>query len=181
MKILKTFESYVDDAEESGLYDDMSTLLDKANILICNYNGIDPEENNLAIDIDIACDELAKLATPEAIDLIDEINNKNSEIDEMESESFYGEDDEDDNDELSESVGELEDSFIKINGDESELEDSDRPNVGKLKQKTGKIIIETPSKTEEYNSKMRTGGEIIVDPKFPEKSIQHIKKFNDFH
>lgn len=80
-----------------------------------------------------------------------------------------------------ESVGELEDSFVDINIDETELEDSDRPTPGKLKQKPGKIIIETPSKTEEYNSKMRLGGEITVDTNFPGKSIHHVKNFNDFH
>lgn len=78
-----------------------------------------------------------------------------------------------------ESVGELEDSFIDINIDETELEDSDRPNLGKLKQKTGIEIIENPSKTDEYNAKMRKGGEVIVNPKFPEKSIHHIKSIND--
>jgi len=80
-----------------------------------------------------------------------------------------------------ESVGDLEDSFVKINIDETELEVSDMPKVGKLNQIPGDIIIETPSKTDEYNAKMRLGGEVIVDPKFPEKSIHHVKKFNDFH
>jgi len=176
MKNLKTFESYVDDAENTGLYDEMSELLDKANILICNNNGINPDENNVATDPDTANGELAKIATTEAIDLIEEINNKITEIDEMEAESFYDEDEE-----LTESVGDPEDSFVKVNGDESELEDSDRPTVGKLKQKDGQIIIENPSKTDEYNAKMRLGGDVIVDPKFPGKSIHHIKKFNEFH
>ena len=176
MKKLKTFESYVDDAEESGLYDDMSELLDKANILICNYKGINPEENNEASDPEETNDSLAKIATPEAINLIKEINDKSTEIDEMESESYYNEDDE-----ISESVGDLEDSFVKINIDETDLEDSDRKKSGKLNQKTGNIIIENPSKTDEYNAKMRLGGEVIVDTKFPEKSIHHVKSFNDFH
>lgn len=79
-----------------------------------------------------------------------------------------------------ESVGDLEDSFVKINIDETELEVSDK-KAGKLTQIPGTIIIETPSKTDEYNAKMRLGGEVIVDPKYPEKSIHHIKSFNDFH
>lgn len=74
-----------------------------------------------------------------------------------------------------ESVGELEDSFVDINIDETELEDSDRPNLGKLKQKTGKIIIETPSKTDAYNAKMRLGGDVIVDPEFPDKQIHTVR------
>ena len=56
--------------------------------------------------------------------------------------------------------------------DETELETSDRPNLGKLKQKTGKIIIETPSKTDAYNAKMRLGGDIIADD---EKQIHIVK------
>ena len=73
---------------------------------------------------------------------------------------------------VKESVGDLEDSFIDINLDETELETSDRPNLGKLKQKTGKIIIETPSKTDAYNAKMRLGGDIIADD---EKQIHIVK------
>lgn len=74
-----------------------------------------------------------------------------------------------------ESVGEYEDSFIDINIDETELEDSDRPNLGKLKQKPGKVIIETPSKTDAYNAKMRLGGEIIQEPGFSDKQIHVVK------
>ena len=68
-------------------------------------------------------------------------------------------------DKFVESVGEYEDSLVKINIDDTDLETSDRPNLGKLKQKPGKSIIETPSKTDAYNAKMRLGGEVIVDPK----------------
>lgn len=74
-----------------------------------------------------------------------------------------------------ESVGEYEDSFVDINIDETELEDSDRPNLGKLKQKSGKVIIETPSKTDAYNAKMRLGGEIIQEPGFSDKQIHVVK------
>ena len=70
-----------------------------------------------------------------------------------------------------ESVGEYEDSFVKVNLDETDLEVSDRPKVGKLKQKTGKIIIETPSKTDAYNAKMSLGGEVIQEPGFSDKQI----------
>jgi len=62
---------------------------------------------------------------------------------------------------VKESVGELENSFININIDKTDLEVSVKPS-GNLKQKTGKIIIEEPSKTDEYNAKMTLGGEIIV-------------------
>ena len=74
-----------------------------------------------------------------------------------------------------ESVGELEDSFIDVNIDETELEDSDRPNLGKLKQKPGKVIIETPSKTDAYNAKMSLGGDVIQEPGFADKQMQHVK------
>ena len=36
MKKLKTFESYVEDANDSGLYDEMSTLLVKANMVLAS-------------------------------------------------------------------------------------------------------------------------------------------------
>ena len=74
---------------------------------------------------------------------------------------------------FNESVGELEDSFIDINIDETELEVSDK---GKLQQKPGKIIIETPSKTDAYNAKMRLGGEVIQEPGFSDKQIHVVNK-----
>lgn len=74
---------------------------------------------------------------------------------------------------FNESVGELEDSFIDINIDETELEVSDK---GKLQQKSGKIIIETPSKTDAYNAKMALGGEIIQEPGFSDKQIHVVNK-----
>lgn len=80
---------------------------------------------------------------------------------------------------ISESVGDYETSFVDINIDETELEDSDRPNLGKLKQKDGKIIIETPSKTDSYNAKRRLGGEVIQEPGFSDKQIHHVNKTVD--
>ena len=77
-----------------------------------------------------------------------------------------------------ESVGELEDSFVKVNLDNSELEVQEhRPtqNLGKLKQKPGKIIIEAPSKTDAYNAKMRLGGDVIQEPGFADKQIHVVK------
>lgn len=82
-------------------------------------------------------------------------------------------------DKFLESVGDLEDSFIDINIDETELEDSDRPNLGKLKQKAGKIIIETPSKTDAYNAKMRLGGDVIQEPGFSDKQIHTVKSVKE--
>lgn len=75
---------------------------------------------------------------------------------------------------VQESVGEYETSFVDTNLDEMELEDSDRPNLGKLKQKDGISIIETPSKTDAYNAQMRMGGEVIVDPKDPDKQLHKV-------
>lgn len=77
-----------------------------------------------------------------------------------------------------ESVGDYEDSFVKVNLDDSELEVQEhRPteNLGKLKQKPGKIIIETPSKTDAYNAKMRLGGDVIQEPGFSDKQIHTVK------
>jgi hypothetical protein len=78
---------------------------------------------------------------------------------------------------IKENVGEYEDSFININIDETDLEVS-KSKTGKLKQKPGKIIIETPSKTDAYNMKMQYGGESIVDPNYPDKQIQIVKSTN---
>ena len=80
------------------------------------------------------------------------------------------------NDTKNESVGDPMDSFIDINLDSTELETSEDD---KLEQEPGKIIIENPSKTDAYNAKMRLGDEITIDPKYPEKQIHHIKRFND--
>jgi len=73
---------------------------------------------------------------------------------------------------VQESVGELEDSFVDVNIDETDLEGSE---LGKLTQKDGKIIIETPSKTDAYNAKMRLGGNTIQDKGFADKQILTIK------
>jgi hypothetical protein len=81
-------------------------------------------------------------------------------------------------DKFVESVGEYEDSLVKINIDETDLETSDRPKDGKLIQKAGISIIETPSKTDAYNAKMRLGGEVIVDPK-SETQIHHVKSVKE--
>lgn len=178
MKKLKKFESYVDDAIDAGLYDDMNDILTRANIVICKHNNLNPDEYNEAEDVESAIDGLLEIGSEEAHDLIDEIKSKENEIDEIESESYYNEDDEEDI--IIESVGDPEESFVDVNLDETEFEDSDRPNLSKLKQKDGTVIIETPSKTDAYNAKMRLGGEIIVDPKSPEKQFHHVKKFNDF-
>jgi hypothetical protein len=76
---------------------------------------------------------------------------------------------------ISESTGDLEDSFIDIDIDETDLEVSEEPE-GELKQNPGKIIIETPSKTDAYNMKKTYGGDEIVDPKYSDdKQILHIK------
>lgn len=80
---------------------------------------------------------------------------------------------------FNESIGELEDSFVDINIDETELETSDRPNLGKLKQKPGIEIIETPSKTDAYNARMRKGGTVIQPKGFSDKQIHHVKNTND--
>ena len=77
-----------------------------------------------------------------------------------------------------ESVGEYEDSFVKINIDETDLEVSEKPE-GKLKQKDGQIIIETPSKTDAYNAKMRLGGDVIQEPGFSDKQIHHVKSVKE--
>ena len=81
-----------------------------------------------------------------------------------------------------ESVGDYEDSFVKVDLDNSELEVQEhRPteNLGKLKQKSGKIIIETPSKTDAYNAKMRLGGDVIQEPGFSDKQIHHVKSVKE--
>ena len=78
-----------------------------------------------------------------------------------------------------ESVGEYEDSFVNVNLDDSELDGQKIRPTGKLKQKSGKIIIETPSKTDAYNAKMRLGGDVIQEPGFSDKQIHHVKSTNE--
>lgn len=68
---------------------------------------------------------------------------------------------------IKESTGDLEDTFVDIELDETDID---------ISQKPGKIIIETPSKTDAYNAKMRNGGVDIVDPRYPEKQILNIKE-----
>lgn len=83
-------------------------------------------------------------------------------------------------DKFLESVGEYEDSFVKVNLDDAKLDAQvHRPDIGKLKQKPGKIIIETPSKTDAYNAKMRLGGDIIQEPGFSDKQTHIVKDTND--
>lgn len=72
-----------------------------------------------------------------------------------------------------ESVGEYEDSFININIDDTDLEVSEKPS-GKLKQKAGKEIIDTPSKTDAYNAIMRKGGDVFQDKGFADKQIHEV-------
>lgn len=178
MKIIKNFENflnedYTESAENQGRYDQMTDLLVKANVLVSKYRGEDPEEFEIS-DPDEALDLLSEIEEDselydEAQELQSEIGELSDKIDEMDAEDFY------DEDETNESVGELEDSFVDVNIDETELETSDRPNLGKLKQKPGKIIIETPSKTDAYNAKMRLGGDVIQEPGFSDKQIHHVK------
>jgi hypothetical protein len=200
MKRIKTFDTFLteglDDAENAGLYDrrtwlplteDMSEILNRANILISKYRNEDPddylENQSFATTPEEALELLSEIEKgsdfyEQAQKLYDEI------IDEMENEDCFIREEEmgaedDEEEETNESVGELEDSFIDINIDETELEDSDRPNLGKLKQKAGIEIIETPSKTDAYNAKMRKGGEVIQEPGFSDKQMHHVKNIND--
>lgn len=77
-----------------------------------------------------------------------------------------------------ESVGEYEDSFINIKNDETSLEVSKKPS-GKLKQKAGKEIIETPSKTDAYNAIMRKGGDVFQEEGFADQQIHVVPETND--
>ena len=186
MKKIKKFESFkinefyneFTNTKNSDQYPDDKTTYklkyDKDRILTVLIDDI----NNLLIklDLNIINDlkngkiKLSKLETKYEDDLI--ISN---EIDDLLRRIYEYEIDNQKN----ESVGDLKTSFIDINLDETELETSD-DKTKKLEQEPGKIIIENPSKTDAYNAKLRLGGEITIDPKYPEKQIHHFKKFNEF-
>jgi len=190
MKHLKKFENFITEGlsnvENAGLYDQMNELLNRANVLISNYSEEYPDDyfdnQSFATTPDEALELLTEIEKEsqyydEAQKLYNEIDLLNTEIDEMDAEEYFS--NEEDEDETNESVGELEDSFVDINIDETELEDSDRPKSSKLKQKAGIEIIETPSKTDAYNAKMRKGGEVIQEPGFSDKQMHHVKNIND--
>ena len=96
MKHLKTFEGY-NNAENAGLYDQMSEFLDRANILVCKYNDEDPDKWEFGSP-DEALDSLSDIDSDsefydEAQELYNEIDSLN---DEMEAEEYFeNEDDED--------------------------------------------------------------------------------------
>ena len=80
MKKLKKFESFLNDSVPSSSFDEMSELLTRANILICNHRGLNPEECDEVTDVDSAIDGLTEVGTDEAISLKAEIADKDDEI-----------------------------------------------------------------------------------------------------
>lgn len=91
MKI-KNFNHFLNEkmskSEKKGLYDKMSDLLNKANILVCTHDGDDPEEYEIP-DPDTAIELLEEIDTVEAKELLDQIESLNNEIDETDSEEYY--------------------------------------------------------------------------------------------
>ena len=104
MKKIKTFEAFVKEgihheAENAGLYDDMTDLLNQANILISKYNGENPEEYEVpnpdeVIDFLNEIEEGHELYS-EAQELIDNIAALNDEIDSIESKEYFDDQDSD--------------------------------------------------------------------------------------
>jgi hypothetical protein len=120
---IKTFDTFLteglDNAEESGLYDDMTELLIQANSLYCNYNGEDPEECEIsdpeeAIDLLNEIEEDHELYS-QAQDLIDSIAALNDDIDSTDAEEYFNDDDDDDDDDdyLEESIKTFESFSVK--------------------------------------------------------------------
>ena len=85
--IIKNWKKFneSDKLAPSDLYDDMGDLLRKANILICREEGTDPDEWELS-HAEEAMELLSKIDSDEARQLYDEIETKENEIDEIESE-----------------------------------------------------------------------------------------------
>lgn len=87
-------EDYTEASEDAGLYDKMSILLNKANILYCKFKGDDPddwEDYDSPEEAMEALDEIPEsheLYT-EALELYNEIYSLNEKIDETESESYF--------------------------------------------------------------------------------------------
>jgi len=146
MKKIKSFEKFVNEELEvskgEGRY---KFLLNHLSQLKKNWQNAKNEESKSAYMNDIRSTE----AEIKSIEQQGNVNFKKTE-----------------------SVGDLEDSFVDVNIDETDLEGSE---LGKLTQKDGKIIIETPSKTDAYNAKMRLGGNVVQDKGFADKQILTIK------
>lgn len=86
MKRLKTFESYVDSAQDDGLYVQMSELLSRAEALYFEITG----ENEIFGSPEDAINSLIEFNEMEDVqDLIDNIEELNNQVDEIESEEFY--------------------------------------------------------------------------------------------
>ena len=173
MKNIKKFKKF----SESNNFvnnDKLADLLIRANELLAEYNDDVPDSEVLSpIDILVQLSEVdmtselfeeSQLLYNEIKSLLDQIEPLNNIVENFQNES----------------VGEYEVNFVDVNIDETELEDSDRPNLGKLKQKAGKVIIETPSKTDAYNAKMRLGGDVVQEPGFSDKQIHYVKSLKTF-
>lgn len=97
MKKIKGFKDFINEglsnAESAGLYDDMSDLLVKANILYCKFSGEDSEEYVISSP-DEAMELLEMIHNSsefytEARELYDEIDSLNNEIDSMDVEEMF--------------------------------------------------------------------------------------------
>jgi len=99
LKHLKTFEG-INNAENAGLYDQMTDLLTKASELYKKFSGqeydFDPEDAVESLG-EIIMSPDSKLYD-EAQSLIDDIQDLETQIDEMDAEEYYNEDDDDDDD-----------------------------------------------------------------------------------
>lgn len=160
IKYTGDIEDFDEEDIESNIQYEHDDLLKDANYILNKYS------NTKVVDIDGAIVGLEDLKNDKNLDfdIIDYIDELLSKLNIL-------------NGDLSESVGELEDSFVDINIDQTELEVTDKKS-GKLQQKVGIEIIENPSKTDEYNAKMRKGGETVAS-KDSEKTLHFVKKFND--
>jgi len=96
-KHLKTFEG-LNNAEDAGLYDQMTDLLIKASELYKKFSGeeydFDPEDAVESLG-EIIMSPDSKLYD-EAESLIDDIQDLETQIDEMDAEEYYNEEVEDD-------------------------------------------------------------------------------------
>jgi hypothetical protein len=80
-------------AESLGLYDEMSKLLTKANILVSNFNNENPDDYTIDSP-DEAMELLSEISDSselynDAQDLFNEIDSLNNRIDELDSEDYF--------------------------------------------------------------------------------------------
>ena len=91
-QIMRHLNEGMSNAENLGLYDQMTDLLNRANILISNQEGNNPDEWEIS-NPDEALELLMDVHSDEAQELYNEIEQLNNKIDEADAEEYLSGDD----------------------------------------------------------------------------------------